>query len=232
MKKYIILIIIFTLAISCTKEETGLDVSITGFVRLINQNGLDLFEKNDVKVSIQGTSHYAQTDKNGKFLFEGLKAGSPYSFDFSKDGYGTKGIGKYKFIGNQKPGLISTVTLYQMPEVVMQSASIEYVNKFISISGQITPVNNHKLQAYANDSINVSESHYDYSSYQYSVTGGINITSFSISIPMTQNTYKPGTVIYVAIYFYNYYEENYWDQEKLLWRRSSAKKVGVVNITL
>jgi hypothetical protein len=231
MKKYIILLTVLTLAISCTKEEEkGLDVSMTGFVKLINESGTELFERNGVKVTIQGSSTYTQTDKNGKFLFTGLKAGSPYSFDFSRDGYGTRSVTNYRFIGDEKPGLIGTVTLYQIPSIELKSASIQYQNNTISVSGQITPTVNFTTMAFANDSANVSDTHYDYWSGGYTYSGGFS--SFQLSVQLTNNTYTPGTTIYVAVYFYNYYDGGYWDSEKNLTIRSSAKKAGTLKITL
>lgn len=230
MNKYIILLIVITLSISCTKEERGLDVAITGFVKLIDEGGVELFEKNDVKVTIQGTSGYVNTDKNGKFLFTGLNAGTPYGFDFSKDGYGTVSSGNYKFIGDQKPGLISTVTLYQMPEIELKSASLQYLNNTITIMGEISQTDFYKVRAFADDSANVSDSYYDYASYSYSASG-MGFTNFQLSISLMNNNYSPGTTIYIAVYFYNYYDNGYWDSDKKL-KYSSAEKVGTLEITL
>ncbi len=230
MKKYLILLAI-TLAAACTKKEIWPSVSVTGFVKLINENGLELLDKNDVIVTIKGSSSYVKTDKNGKYLLTGLKSETSYSFDISKDGYGTASTVDYKFIGDQKPGLINTITLYQEPTIELQSASLQYLNNVITITCQISPTNRFRTMAFANDSADLSDTHYDYNSSDYFYSG-INYTSFQVSISLENNKYKTGNIIYVAIYFYNYYDSGYWDSETNKTRLSSANKEGVFKITL
>ncbi len=231
MKKTIILLTIIALSVACTKKEIWPTVSVTGFVKLVDESGTEVFDRNDITVAIKGSSSYTKTDKNGKYVFTGLQAGTSYSFDISKDGYGTASSFGYKFIGDQKPGLISTTTLYQVPTIELQSATIQYLDDVITISGQITPTNSFKIVAYANDSAAVSDTHYDYYSGS-SIYTGFGYSSFQIGIPLNNSNYFPGTTVYVAVYFYNVSDNGNWDSEMNNYKYSSGKKAGLLKITL
>jgi hypothetical protein len=231
MKKINIFLMLLLLVAACTKEDKGLNVSVTGFVRLIDQEGYQVYDRNNVKVSLQGSTISTQTDQNGKFLFTGLEAGKEYGFDFSKDSFGTVSFSGYKFIGDAKPGLISNVTLYQIPQIELISATLSYSNNYIEINGKISQTNSFSIMAYANDSSNVSDSHYDYVSYS-NYYQGTNFTTFFISIPVTNNTYPAGTVVYVGVYFHNFYENGYIDPKTNRAVHSSSVKAGTLQITL
>jgi hypothetical protein len=234
MKKYLPLLIVCLIVSSCTKDEKGLNVSITGFVNIINDYGLNVYDRSNVKVSVQDTIDTiatTTTDINGKYLFTGLKAGSSYNIGITKENYGTITSYNNEFIGDQKPGLISTVTLYKIPSYELTNATLESEpSGSIFINLLVTETNVCAIVAYANDSSNVSDSHYDYSrSLLY--TGGTKLTNFWFSMFPSVN-YSPGTKMYVAVYFFNYYDPGYYNSELNHFIYSSAKKVGAYVITL
>jgi hypothetical protein len=231
MKKIYIFLMLLLLIAACTKEDKGLNVSITGFVKLIDLDGSQVYDRHNVQVSIQGSTLSAQTDQNGKFLFTGLDAGKEYGFDFSKDSFGTVSTLGYKFIGDAKPGLISSITMYQIPQIELISATLSYSNNTIYINGTISETNYFSVRAYANDSSNVSDSHYDYSSYA-NYYAGTNFTTFFIGIPLDNNYYPAGTLIYVGVYFHNYSDNGYTDPKTNQMVYSSSVKAGTLQITL
>ena len=231
MKKYIVLLAAAALAIACTKEESGLNVSITGFVKLVDTSGVELIDKKDIKVSVHGSSTSTKTDMYGKFLFTGLKAGAVYAFDYYQEGYGTVAYGNYCFVGNQKPGLAGNVTLYQQPKVDLLSSSVSYDGSTIIVQAKTTPTRRLRMCGYVNDSANVSDSHHDYESYFYSISG-YDVTSFYYTIPLSNTSYKPSTTIYVAIYFYNSFDGGYYDLDKKKWLYPSSKEAGVLKVTI
>jgi hypothetical protein len=231
MKKYLLIFTAITLTLSCTKKEIGKDVSVTGFVKVINEAGSELFDRQDIKVTLKGGTATTYTDTNGKFLISGLNAGTSYGFDISKDGYGTVSTSNFSFIGDEKPGFIGSLTLYQTPTIELLNASLQYQNGVIFITGQITKTNQFRTISYANDSADVSDLHYDYGSY-LSGASGSTYSSFQAGISLTNNTYKPGTTLYIAVYFSNLYDDGYYDRERGIYIRSSAKKAGVLKITL
>lgn len=231
MKKYVLIFTAIILTLSCTKKEIGKDVSMTGFVKMITESGTELFDRQDIKVTVKGGSASTYTEPNGKFLFSGLNAGTPCGFDISKDGYGTVSTGNFSFIGDEKQGFIGFYTLYQTPTVELLSATLQYLNGAIYITGQITKTNQFRTIFYANDSADVSNLHYDYTSSSYGASGG-TYTSFQNGIWIINNTYKPGTTLYIAVYFINLYDNGYYDPETGAFIHSSSKKAGVLKITL
>jgi hypothetical protein len=234
MKKYIPLLIVCLIVSSCTKDEKGLDVSITGFVNMIDDYGFNVYDRSNVKVSIQDTIDTianTTTDINGKYLFTGLKAGSLYNISMSKQDYGKITAYGNEFIGDQKPGLISTVTLYKIPSYDLTNATLESEpSGEIFINLLFTETDICAIGAYINDSSNVSDSHYDYSS-RFSYTGGPKMTNFWFSTLPSIN-YSPGTTMYVAIYVFNYYDPGYFNSKLNHFIYSSAKKVGAYEVTL
>lgn len=232
MKKYILLLVIAALAIACTKEESGLNVSITGFVSLVDTSGVEVIDKKDVTVNIHGASTSTKTDKYGKFLFSGLKAGAVYSFDYSKEGYGRVVDGTYRFVGDQKPGLARTIKLYQQPKTEMLSSTISCNGSGIAVYPKTTRAELLRIFGYVNDSPDVSDLNYDYCQEIYSGHGLVDASLYYDRISLANTNYKPGTTVYVAIYFLNYYDQGYYDLDKNMTLYSSAKKAGVLKITI
>lgn len=231
MKKFLFFLVLIPLFISCNKEEIGNKVSITGFVKLINEQGDEIFDKNKVTVTIEGTSSSTKTDNYGKFLFKGLKAGKPYAFVFSKDSFGTISSAKYQFVGDAKPGVISIQNLYKLPTIEVSNTSIEFKNNDILIKGEMSLTSNYRIRCFANDSVDVSNTHYDYASFFYSGSATYPVFDYFSSY-IDVESYKPGTTYYVAVYFFNCFDTGYYDGEKKQTLYSSAKKVTTLKITL
>ena len=223
--------ILFTIFfISCSKVENGLDVSVTGYVRLFGEKGSEIFNRQDVRVSEKGTSIETFTDENGKYLIAELRAGNRYNFEFSKDSFGTKKINDIQFIGEGKPGLLNTISLYGIPSYELVSATLTYESSRIRVSGITTEADNYKLTAYINDNSNVSDTHYDsYTDYSLMPIGR-KFTSLNFFINLYDVNYAPGTTVYIAIYFYNYYEPeySYYEPDLKAIRLSSGKKASMI----
>jgi hypothetical protein len=226
----LVVLLIFS---SCTKtEEDGLDVTVTGFIKLIDYNGLEVIDKSGANINIYGSSETKTTDSNGKFVFSGLNAGTTYKFNYSKNNYGTKNMAESgTFYGDQTSGLLNTVTLYQKPDVNFKEATVSYNNSSITIYSTIANSSYFACVAFAKDSSNVSDTNYDYSSSYYYYAG--TYTNIGNSISLTGNNYPAGTTIYIALYFFNYYEDYYyWDNEFNTFRITSGNNVGIYQVTI
>jgi len=211
---------------SCTKE-TGNNISIVGFVKLVDENGVELINREGVFVKAKTASSSGTTDLNGRFQLNKLVAGNVYSLEFSKESYGTVSTNTPKFVGDQKPGLISNVTMYQIPTASLINPSIQNQNNVLTVKGEVSPFRDNYLyvMAYANDSLEVSETHYDYKTWDFNPAGGGTYQNpFSLNIYLDNNTYVAGTTLYISIYFYN--PLDYGSV------RSSGKKVGNLQIKL
>jgi hypothetical protein len=232
MKKYTILLMIFFLIYSCITEETGLHVSVIGYVNLIDEAGVELLRNDSVQVSIEGSDVVKTTNETGKYIFTGLNAGAHYDFHFVKNGYGSKSILDRQFFGEGKPGLNNTIVLYQIPKNEMLDASVGYNDNSITVSGHTSGNYPFKVLAFANDSAEVSRTHHDFSSDYGQTSPDYFIVSFSVP----ENSYISGTILYIAIYFYNQsefssgynYEKWQYDYSNL----TSGKEAGVLRIEL
>lgn len=228
MKRIFLIISVLILSVSCTKEETGLDVSITGFVRLVSVTG-EHVTREGITVAIQGNNTRAETDENGKYLFTGLKAATKYAFDFSEPGYGNKCTEPRSFIGNQRPGFINPVFLFQQPSIVLENPVIRRRIGSIEITGSITPVKKYGISAYIGDSSNVSAENSDYSSPVVIYSSDLNHTLINLAYSTSHMTYPAGTEVYVALYFFNGFEETtFWDPGEKRYRRTSETKAAVL----
>jgi len=222
-------IFLLFILVSCTKVETGLNISITGFVRLIQEDGKEQFNRDSASVSVKESTIISQTDSNGKFTINDLIAGKTYSVRIEKEGYGIATHTGIQLVGDQEPGFIGIINLYQYPSIQLSSATLSYAYQSIQINGVISESDDFLAMCYLNDSEDVNESHYDLTSGIHSMVW--NETHLSVSVPIN-NTYIPGTKLYVAVYFYNPNEPSSYDYNTHLYYYTSGKKAGVFNITL
>ena len=233
MKKYLLIITAVILAISCSKTEQGINVSVMGFVNLVDTSGNNVSDAENVKVAIAGTSTSVLTNTYGKYEFTQLEPGTAYSFQFSKYGFGDQSSGSYRFVGPGEPGLVNTQIMYQVPEIKVISDSVRYDNTYQAVFVYVTIAGSYayKFNAYAKNSPDVSENNYDRTYYGIGVWG-LPSNTISYQIPMSSSFYPSGTKVYVALYFYNYYEQGIFDQSKNTTVYTSGHKVGVLEFTL
>ena len=209
MRTFTAIITASILLFSCTEKENGLNVSVMGFVRLYGEKGNEIFDRKDVMVTVKETSSTMYTDENGKYQFTGLKAGNKYEFEFSKDSFGIVKIGSVQFIGEGKPGIISTQKLYKIPGYELLSASLTKENGYIRLSCTTTETDSYRVGVFINDSSNVSDTHYDNCYWHSNEFIGGQLTYFNLILDLFFMNYNPGTTIYAVVFFYNYYEVNY-----------------------
>ncbi len=228
IKRYRLLFLLFIL-ISCSKVETGLNISITGFVRLYQEDGKELFNRANVTASVEDSAIVSQTNSDGKFTIDGLSAGKIYSVNIEKEGYGIVTRSGIQFVGNQEPGFIGINNLYQYPSILLKSCTLIYSNERINVTGLISQTDHYLVMCFVNDSADVSSSHYDFKSY------GSNSmipaqTYVMDNIQLNNTAYIAGTKLYVAVYFYNPYEPSSYDYNTHLSYYTSGKKAGVFNL--
>ncbi|MEA1899020.1 MAG: carboxypeptidase-like regulatory domain-containing protein [Bacteroidota bacterium] len=232
--KIIIISNILLFLIGCDKNDENIFLkgNIVGFVNLVDETGNEVEDKSGANVSIEGLTSSANTNENGRFELSNVPAGT-YNIIYNKTGYGSYKRFSFQFIGGNIPAMLYETTLYEQPKIEIQSLDISFNDNVINISGKITETSQYTVQAFFNDSSNVSNLNYDYASYRYSFCC-IPTTQFSQSIYLSETPYSLGDKVYLVIYFINPNEKyGYYDYEKEKYVYTSYKKASsVINFIL
>lgn len=225
-------ILIFLFGCDKNEEDIFLVGDIVGFVSLIDETGNGVEDKSGVNVSIEGLARSAKTNKEGRFELSNVPAGT-YNIIYEKNGYGLYKRFGYQFIGGNIPALLQETVLYEQPTIEIQNLDISFNDNMISISGEITESKYFTVQTFINDSSNVSNVNYDYTTYRQTYSGWA-YTQFSQQIYLSETPYSLGDKIYLVVYFMNPDEERgYYDYEKEQHIYTSFKKAsGVIDFNL
>ena len=200
----IILYFMFFLLLSCTKEEiTTMKGDIVGFINLIDEKEIELENRSGVRVSIENTSWSATSNKIGRYELKNVSAGC-HNVIYEKEGYGTYRLSNYEFVGGNKPAVINSITLYEIPtniEIYTVDAVYEYEFNVLTISGTMSETDKYAMRIFFNDSADVSNTHFDYStSFSYCC---ISTTTFYCSVYLPYTPFLEGETVYFVIYLYN-----------------------------
>jgi hypothetical protein len=220
----LIAISIFLLFMGCSKEEhVSLSGNIVGFVNLIDENGNNVNDKSGVTASIDQLNRSAISDLNGRFELNGIPAGT-YNITCNKEKYGTTTIYSYQFIGGNIPSIIYERTLYEIPKTEVLSLDAIISNHMLNISGQFSKEpTQYSLQIFINDSSNVSNLNYDYTSVR---TRNFHSSEhFEESLYLPEDQYNSGDKIYLVMYLLNPKDWGYYNYEKQESIISTYKKV-------
>lgn len=110
--------------VSCedTDDEFGLRGELIGSIETFNEFGERLNDHSGYEVTIEGTDPLMRTTTNaaGEFLFQDLSTGT-YNFVFQKEGFQTRKIFSYRFIGGNVPTYFDAIYLSQLPTTVITS---------------------------------------------------------------------------------------------------------------
>lgn len=236
MKVFKIVIIsnIFLLLLGCNKNEENIFLKgkIVGFVNLVNEAGEEIENKSGVNVLIEGLEISANTNENGRYELTNVPAGT-YNIIYNMTSYGSYKRFGYQFIGGNLPAFLDETALFEQPGVEIQSLDISFNDNMITISGTISETNQYAVQIFMNDSTNVSNLQYDYTTYKSSYSGS-KYTQLSQSIFLTETPYSFGDKVYIVIYFINAFEElGYFDNinEKQVYT-SYKRASDVINLIL
>ncbi|MFO7658663.1 MAG: carboxypeptidase-like regulatory domain-containing protein [Bacteroidales bacterium] len=216
--KVLLFFLLSIIIVSCTEKETGLEFAVMGFVRIFDEDGNEIFDRKDIKVSAIGTSKTAYTNENGKYLISGLNVSKSYNIEINKDSFGNKTYKNIHFIGEGYPGLLNTANLYKIPTYEITGIDIEKNAGSFYINGTTTATKSYSIIVFINDSNNVSNTKYDHKYNYNNLFYEVGMTYFSIFIPLFEMDYLPETTLYLAIYLYNYYEtEKYYYYDPNTW---------------
>jgi hypothetical protein len=113
--------------------------NLTGFVEMANEYGTELSTFAGVTVAIEGTSHQAVSDVDGKWLISDLPMGT-YNLVFAKAGFGT--CRKYAFeVAGEGTAYAGKAYLSQMPSFTITTAQADSVDTAtVRISCTVTPM--------------------------------------------------------------------------------------------
>jgi hypothetical protein len=119
---------------SCTKDELIPDLkgSLVGYVFTFDEYANRLYDQSNVQVTALGLDHFSiRTDKNGRFEFKDLPAGT-YELHVEKEGFGTMkqfGVqhlgGEPTLLGQTQDNYMSAFFIYQKSTSEITSLSIE-----------------------------------------------------------------------------------------------------------
>lgn len=236
MKIIKILVALHTLVFlsGCDKNEEKIFIkgNIVGFVNLIDERGNEVDDKSGINVSMEGISSSADTNEDGRFELTDVPVGT-YNLLFDKPGYGVNKRFSYQFIGGNVPALLPATTMYEQPKTEIKSLDITFDNNMINILGKTTETDRYSFEIFINDSSDVSNLNYDYSTGRYSVCCS-PMTQFSGSIYLSDTPYSAGKEVYLVIYFVNPHESMaYYDYNEEKYVFGSYKKVtDAIKLTL
>lgn len=226
MKKIFNLLLILIIVASCTKEEKeGNTISITGFIKVFDQYGVELDQKDGVKVEIPNIEKSTKTQPNGKYELTNLSAVTSYRVVFSKENFGETFLYTDKYVGNAKPAVMNDIWILELPTASFSKPDIRYRNDTILVKVNIAYIPSYYIcGVYVSNSADVSNTKYHYYSEQ-----PVNSTA-DLKILLNNNTYTTGTTLYVAVYLYNNKSYTVWDPENKMYVRIGGKKVADSNV--
>jgi hypothetical protein len=133
---FVIALVLSIPFLSCNKEELlpDLEGSLVGYVYTFDEFATLLDDNSNVKVSARGLDYFStRTDKNGRFEFKSLPAGT-YELSLEKEGFGTMKQFGIQHLGGQPTTLglrmdgstnSSAFFIYQLPTTEIISLSVE-----------------------------------------------------------------------------------------------------------
>jgi hypothetical protein len=216
------------ISFSCSKEEKGMEASATGFVKLYNEQGMELYDRTGIQVRTTDGSSSSTTNEMGKYLLTGLKLGKNYNVEISMDGYGTLKIFDYIFLNGPKSNLIYAQNLYKQPSYKSVKSNFYILNCTFLFDSELTRTKYLGTQMFINDSSNVSNTHYDFKSIHLRGSSESGYTSVTNSLSVSSTKYAPGTTVYAVVYFDNNFDPSYYDPELKLYIYPSAVKASEI----
>ena len=177
---------------------------ITGFVKLLNEDGTPVNDNSGVNVTVEGTQISATTDLNGKYLLSNLSTGI-YNIYLWKTGYCS-----YKYVGKEFTGggqaYYGIIDLIALPSfsvtnfAILSSPSPDEIR----IVGRISNTDQHwrevRLFFYNTDLVSSDPSH-----YLHTTTTSISPNEYGFDInysinPLYQIGFSGGDACYIAAY--------------------------------
>lgn len=211
-KSILSFIIAILITLSCTKEVTvpDLDGSLVGFVFTYDEYGHLLRNHDNVLITALGMRKYTtKTDKNGRFEFKGLPAGT-YEIDMEKEGFGTMKQFSIQHLGG-KPTLLgqaeydnelTAFSLIQTPTSSITQLSIknDTLTATIDFHGKDPSDINYGLMVFFSETENFDMKDADYITEPYFISnlGVYKGTVYGLEINFSsgkQLAYKACTVI-------------------------------------
>jgi len=229
----IVLLGSLAILISCNKTENDryFEGDIVGFVKLIDDEGKEIFDKSGVSVKVENTSFSAITNEEGLFRISNLPAGS-YKLVYSKDGFGFRRIFNYQFIGGNLPAFVHEIVLFEQPNVHFENVKLSFDQDVVIITSDISEAKRFFTRFYFSSNPNVSDEVYDYFPGDYSYCCS-KTTNFQQYMLRNQFPFKSGDRVYLVIYLINYYDQCYLDYEKEECLYNSLQKTSdVISIQL
>jgi hypothetical protein len=220
------------LLVSCKKDSGSFKSgNITGFVDLIDVVGNYAPDKSGVKVTIVDKSgtYTATTDNSGKYLIKSVPMGT-YDIEYSKTGYGINYKKSFSHVGGDVNTFVDKVNLLELVNFKIINSNIDYSDSIITveITYDTSIIDNRfyqysssfELDAYFNDSSDVSIDHFDFSTGRNVDLKSTYMTFYPVYYHVIEGkySYHPGQTLYYIIYSANQFQwirgnMNYYDPE-------------------
>lgn len=222
--------ILFIILIGCEKDDDHLRFNgdIVGFVTIYDEYGVMLTDKSGVEAKIESTDFSSITDDIGKYVLKNIPAGT-YNILFGKAGIGENKLYSLQFVGGSVPAVVSKVSLYQLPTIEIQDFQLSLVDDKILCTVIMPEPCMYDYRIFMNDSLNVSESHYDYFiTHEYQKMDTIFIGASGLEY----TPFEPGQNIYTILYYKNYLDPGYYMNELGSKKQNYIKASEVIEFEL
>lgn len=202
----------------CSESDdvTPFQGNIVGFVNLIDNNGYESKDISGVSISIEGTSHSAVTNENGRFTLTDIEAGT-YNLIYEKTGYGTSKLLSYQFVGGGEPAFVDVQNIYALPTVEILNLDMAYTDQAtlfseygVNIEIETTDADNVGLTVFFYQSNEVSKSKYDTS---LTFSSSYSMPQISTRANLDNSPYVKGDTVFAKVYFFNYNEYVHYDYD-------------------
>lgn len=119
-----LIILNLLIVVSCEdpEDKVGLNGELIGRIETFNEFGEPLNDHSGYEVTAEGTQPLmkATTDGSGEFILSGLPTGT-YNLLFEKEGFQTRKIFSYRFVGGNVPTYFDLTYLSQLPSTAITS---------------------------------------------------------------------------------------------------------------
>lgn len=207
----------------CQEEPivSGSKGTIIGFITLLDERGVELQDKSNVKVTLD-ENHTVLSNAIGRFEFSDIDPGT-YHLLFEKEGFGSTKRYNYIFTAGNVPGFISNVTLIGLASVSILSKEVEISSTSITVTGTITETDSYNFMYYFYDKPDAEPSESISTGYGHT-SCCIPVTTFShyMPIPSTSPLYVVG---YALTEFSNSGIYGYYDYERKLYIKTTLKQL-------
>ena len=239
--KLIILLSIVVFLFSCEKETYEIQSGdIFGYVDIYDEYGNLVEDESGATVSLDDSEYTSRTNEIGKYEFSEIQSGI-YKMDVTYEKsflYRTS----LTHLGGNIAHFIEPIEIHQQTTRTIEELNVYYnpEDGNIGFNGNCSRGGTYSIEAFLMDTPDVS--FYNNTTYSGDFILHIGIThinssetdtGFRFGIELSNTPFNEGEQVYAVLYFKNYYDGGYYDQDYGLTVYTSYKQAtDVISLTL